>query len=411
MIINTDRLWNDLMELSDFTDEKRPWTRRSFSEEYIRGRKWLIERMEKAGLKVEVDAAANIIGRREGKYSERKPIIIGSHTDTVPNGGRFDGITGVLAGLEVLRVLEENNIVLDYPIELVDFTAEEPSSYGLSTIGSRVWSGNLTNEMLQYRNKSGESLSSAISRIGGQPNKIFDQTMKKDIEIYLELHIEQGRVLEQNNITLGVVTGIVGIERYEIVVKGLADHAGTTPMNIRADALAGAAEMVKALEMIVNEQFEEQVVGTVGELSVTPNASNVIPGKVKFSVEIRSISKDVIGKVRDNFFKKVNDISEKRNLAIESRSISQSDPVLIKKKIVNYLTESCYEVSQNVMHLPSGAGHDANQISELGPVGMIFIPCREGKSHCPEEWVDKEVVAQGANVLLKSVLNYSKIVE
>ncbi|MCC3359160.1 Zn-dependent hydrolase [Bacillus sp. REN16] len=410
-IINADRLWQDVMELATYTESGQPWTRRSFSKLYNEGRDWLIRKMEAAGLEIEVDAAANIIGRRAGQNPSLPPIVIGSHTDTVQDGGRFDGISGVLVGLEVLRTLNEKGIILEYPIELVDFTAEEPSEYGLSTVGSRAWSGNLTEDMLSYTNKAGETLAEAIRRSGGNPKEIHTIQRKADtIALYLELHIEQGPVLLKKQSSLGVVSGIVGIQRYHVTVEGLPNHAGTTPMNMRNDALNGACEMSLQLERIANETYDAPVVGTVGEFNNFPNGSNVVPGRVTFSVEVRSISSNVIDKVCEHFITQANAISNRRGLKVTIESISRSTPIVVQDQIKLMLRESCEKVTNPVIELPSGAGHDANQISLIGPVGMLFIPCRDGRSHCPEEWAEKEDLALGATAILNMVQSFSKTI-
>ncbi|MFJ7975469.1 M20 family metallo-hydrolase [Peribacillus sp. NPDC096379] len=408
-LINKDRLWKTINDLAALTIENQPWTRRSFTAKYNEGREWLINEMREIGLEVKKDEGANVIGRLIGTEPNLPPIVIGSHTDTVPNGGRFDGIAGVLVGLEIVKSLVEHNIAIKHTIEIVDFTAEEPSEYGLSTVGSRAWSGNLTEEMLTYTNSDGQSLSAAISFAGGDPKTLFNCKKEKDtIALYLELHIEQGPVLLRNNASLGVVTGIVGIQRYKISVDGLPNHAGTTPMDMRNDALTAAAEMTLALEKVANEEFEQPVVGTVGVFNNFPNASNVVPGKVEFAVEIRSISEEVIDKVANDFLENVDSIRRARNVNVQIENISRSSSIVINDEIKQLLHNSCRKVTDSVIELPSGAGHDANQMSLLAPVGMIFIPCKDGRSHCPEEWAEKEDLYLGAKAMLNAVLEFSK---
>ncbi|MFF2853483.1 MULTISPECIES: M20 family metallo-hydrolase [unclassified Peribacillus] len=408
-LINKERLWGTIHELAAITIEQQPWTRRSFTAKYNEGREWLINQMRDIGLEVEVDEASNVIGRLIGTEPNLPPIVIGSHTDTVPNGGRFDGIAGVLVGLEIVRSLKEQNIPIKHTVEIVDFTAEEPSEYGLSTVGSRAWSGNLTEEMLSYTNSEGQSLADAISYAGGNPKEIHKCKKEKDsIALYLELHIEQGPVLLKKNANLGVVTGIVGIQRYKVSVDGIPNHSGTTPMDMRNDALTAASEMTLSLEKEANEKFEQPVVGTVGVFNNFPNASNVVPGKVEFAVEIRSISEDVIDKVANEFLLKVNSIADKRNVKVRTENISRSKSIVVRDEIKNLLNKSCRSITDKVIELPSGAGHDANQMSLLAPVGMIFIPCKDGRSHCPEEWAEKEDLYLGAKAMLNAVLEFSK---
>lgn len=408
-LINKERLWETVHALAAITIEGKPWTRRSFTAKYNEGREWLKNQMQDIGLEVEVDAAANVIGRLIGTEPNLPSIVIGSHTDTVPDGGRFDGIAGVLAGLEIVRSLKEQNIQLKHTIEIVDFTAEEPSEYGLSTVGSRAWSGNLTTEMLTYTNADGQSLAEAISFAGGNPEEINKCLKEKDeIALYLELHIEQGPVLLNKTANLGVVTGIVGIQRFKIFVDGLPNHAGTTPMDMRNDALTAASEMTLAIERIAGKKYEQPVVGTVGVFNNFPNASNVVPGKVEFQVEIRSISEEVIDQVASQFLSEADSIASRRNVGLKTEKVSRSKAIIVRDEIKHLLENSCRTVTDKVIELPSGAGHDANQMSLLAPVGMIFIPCKDGRSHCPEEWAEKEDLYLGTKALLSAVLEFSK---
>ncbi|GKV54464.1 Zn-dependent hydrolase [Sporosarcina sp. NCCP-2222] len=408
-LINETRLWKTINDLASITIENQPWTRRSFTAKYNEGREWLKNQMKDIGLEVEVDEASNVTGRLIGTEPNLPPIVIGSHTDTVPDGGRFDGIAGVLAGLEIVRALTENNISIRHTIEIVDFTAEEPSEYGLSTVGSRAWTGNLSEEMLAYTNSDGQSLSEAITYAGGDPAHIKQCKRENgSIALYLELHIEQGPVLLRRNAKIGVVTGIVGIQRYKVIVDGLPNHSGTTPMEMRNDALTAASEMILALENVANKEYEQPVVGTVGVIHNFPNASNVVPGKVEFAVEIRSISDGVIDAVGTEFLSQVKNIASKRDMKVITENVSRSAPIVVSNEIKQLLTKSCSSITNKVIELPSGAGHDANQMSLLGPVGMIFIPCKDGRSHCPEEWAEKEDLYLGTKVLLNAVLAFSK---
>jgi N-carbamoyl-L-amino-acid hydrolase len=403
--INGNRLWKNLHDLADISEKDQPWTRRSFTAKYNEGRQWLKQQMETTGLEVRVDEAANMIGEWVGTEPDLPPIVIGSHTDTVPSGGRFDGIAGVLTGLEVIRVIKEQDIHLRNTIQLVDFTAEEPSAYGLSTVGSRAWSGNLSEEMLQYQNEEGETLADAIRFAGGNPIQIKQCKKKADaIALYLELHIEQGPVLLHEKAHLGVVSGIVGIQRFKINVNGMPNHAGTTPMNMRKDALVAASEIVLVLEREANETYDYPVVGTVGILDNYPNASNVVPGEVVLELEIRSISEDVIDKVSSHLKEKINHISIERDIEITVEDVSRSAPIIVEEKVSEILHHACEEVVDKVITLPSGAGHDANQMSLLGPTGMIFIPCKDGRSHCPEEWAEKDDLTVGASAMLQALL-------
>jgi beta-ureidopropionase / N-carbamoyl-L-amino-acid hydrolase len=406
---NDERIKSDILTLAKMINaEAEGFTRRPFTKWYAQSREWLAEEMGKSGLDVQIDAASNLIGRLEGSNKELPPIMIGSHTDTVTGGGRFDGIIGVLAGIEIARQLKEKGITLEHTLLIVDFTAEEPSEFGISTIGSRGMVDNLTDEMLNRTDPNGLKLSEGIKIAGGRPEDISKEALKSgDISLYLELHIEQGPVLEQTNNDLGIVTGIVGIQRYRITVNGQPNHAGTTPMNMRFDALTGAAELILEVEKVAKKSYKEQVVGTVGRLFVEPNGSNVVPGKVVFDVELRSLSTSTIDQMVEQIISKIKDTEINRNLSVSIDKLSQSEPIFVNEDILKGIEEGCKDVGKAI-HLPSGAGHDANQIARIAPIGMIFVPSKDGKSHCPEEWTEYSQVAKGVCALGNALLYFDK---
>ncbi len=289
--INAGRLWQRLEALAGITDPAIPFTRRSFSALHADGRAQLQTWFEEAGLAVGLDTAANLIGRRAGREAGLPPLMAGSHSDTVPNGGRFDGIAGVLTALEAAHCLADSGHVLRHPLEIIDFLAEEPSTYGMSCVGSRILGGRLGRDGLNLTNSEGETLAEGIRRMGGDPDRLADAVREAgSVAAYVELHIEQGPVLENGGIAVGIVTGIVGITRYAITVEGRPDHAGNTPMDMRQDALTAAARLVLKAEeeaWALNHSTGF-FVGTVGQLAVEPNAANVVPGRVRLTVEFRS---------------------------------------------------------------------------------------------------------------------------
>lgn len=410
--ISVQRVQNDIETLATFVDKSQPgWTRRVFTPPYLQARKWLQEQMEACGLEVEIDAASNLIGRIPGKRPELPPIMIGSHIDSVPGGGMFDGTIGVLAGLEIARVFKEAKIQLEHTLEIVDFTGEEASDFGISTIGSRGMVGNLTNENLQLRDTSGMFLKEGIALAGGNPEKILTSARKKgDIALYLELHIEQGPILEQTNNKLGVVTGIVGIRRYRVTVTGKPGHAGTTPMNMRYDALAGAVQIISGLESIAREKYKHPVVGTVGKLSLKPNAPNVIPGEVVFEFEVRSVDSAILDEMISRIRRLSEEVAKERGLDVEFEFISTAKPIPVAPEIQKGIAEVCEQIA-NTIHLPSGAGHDGNQIGHIAPVGMIFVPSKNGISHNPEEWTEFSDVALGVEALARAIIHFDQNIE
>ncbi len=402
-----DRLRTDWKCLSNFRNRSLPgWTRRPFTDEFRAARTWLTGRMLDAGLKTEVDAAGNLIGRRLGRRADLRPIVIGSHTDTVVGGGRFDGIVGVVGALEVARCLSESEIFLDHPLEIVDFLAEEPTDFGISTVGSRAISGTLSPEMLARRNAAGETLGEAITSVGGLPSDIGRLARPKgSVALYLELHIEQGPVLERERVSVGVVTAITGVSRFRIEVTGRPDHAGGTPMSERRDALTGAADVVLALERLWQDG---DGVGTTGRLNVVPNATNVVPGKVEMWTDMRSIAAARLSEASRLFPERVRDIGIRRDLAIEIDLLSFEAPVVIAEDVQDRLEAAGRHLGISVRRLPSYAGHDANQMAKIAPIGVLFVPSRGGRSHCAEEWTGFADVTQGVRVLAEALLEFDE---
>ena len=408
-IPNVELIESQIEYLSNLIDKnKPPYTRRPFTKEYSRSRKWLKEKMIENGLEVHVDAASNLIGVRKGINPNLPPIMIGSHTDSVVGGGRFDGIIGVLAGLEIARQLSENNIKLEHTLFIVDFTAEEASEFGISTIGSRGMIGNLTDQILERKNIEGHTLREGLMSLGGNPDLIMNARKKPgDIHLYLELHIEQGPVLEQTGYDLGVVTGIVGIRRLKVFVKGQANHAGTTPMNMRTDALTAASEVILAIEKLANKHYEKQMVGTVGRLFVKPNGSNIVPGEVVFDFELRSLSEVALDEAVSIVKNKINNIASRRNISIKTEQLSVTESIKIKDEIIDGINESCNQIGSS-LKLPSGAGHDANQMAKIAPVGMIFVPSKKGISHSSDEWTDYELVVKGIHAMWNALFYFDR---
>ena len=395
-----DRIERDVLALSRITSPTEPgYTRLSFTDEDRRAREYIAHLMEdEARLTVTIDPVGNLIGRREGK-KEKPALLLGSHLDTVRGGGRFDGVSGVVGAIEVARRFEEKGFENIHPMEVVAFIAEEPSPFGLSTIGSRGMAGKLSPELLEsLRDDAGRTLEKAIREMGGDPARISKaKRSSKDVLAYLELHIEQGPHLCSKRIPIGVVTGIVGISRGKVEVAGRNDHSGTTAMDVRKDALAGGSEAVLALERICAKLAG--VVGTVGRVEVFPNSPNVIPGRMILDLEIRGLSEDLLHEAASSFRKELERIKEKRGVQILFEIGISSKPVVFDLSMVKRMIRVCEQLGIPHVQLSSGAGHDANHLAEVAPSGMIFIPSRDGRSHCPEEWTDFEQICLGTEVL------------
>jgi N-carbamoyl-L-amino-acid hydrolase len=399
--VNSQRLEQRIAELAEFgVNAHGGLDRVAFSDADIQGRKYLISLMKDAELDVRVDEAGNIIGRREGLASERPPIMFGSHSDTVPDGGKYDGALGVLGAIECAQVLHENNITTQHSLEVVVFTDEEG---GL--VGSRAMTGTLTTDALEILSHSKKTIRQGIIDLGGNPEKL-DKVARKEgnIKAFLEIHIEQGEILETKNIDIGVVEGIVGISWWNVTIEGFSNHAGTTPMDMRQDALLAASHLVIAVNRVVTSVPGRQV-GTVGRIKAEPGAPNVIPGKVVMSLELRDLSGEKIQSLYEKIEKEAQDIAERTKTKISFSSIdAMAIPAPTDTRIRKYIDESAKELGLSTLFMPSGAGHDAQDMAKIAPTGMIFIPSVGGISHSPKEYSRPEDITNGVNVLLHTIL-------
>jgi N-carbamoyl-L-amino-acid hydrolase len=406
--VNAARMQAHIEALANLTLPDQPYTRRSFTPLYRQGRELVAQWMQEARLEVSGDYAANLIGQRSGSVENLHPIVIGSHTDTVPGGGCFDGIIGVVAAIEVAQCLYEQGISLRHPLAVMDYLAEEPSEFGISTIGSRAMAGALSAEHLRLTDPGGRTLAEGIREMGGTPERISEARREPGaFALSLELHIEQGPVLEEAQIPIGIVTGLVGIHRAQITLEGEANHAGTTPMRLRRDALAGAAEIILALESLCRST-NGQAVGTVGKLENAPNASNVIAGRADLVAEWRSVDPGLLAHLAERFEAQVREVAARRGLQLRYRPLSDTEPVQVAPAVQQLLTQTCAALGLSSLALPSGAGHDTNHIAMLAPAGMIFIPSRGGRSHCPEEWSEMDAIVQGAIVMGQALLAFDQ---
>jgi beta-ureidopropionase / N-carbamoyl-L-amino-acid hydrolase len=409
--INADRLWSRIETLSRFTDPARPWTRRAFDVQFAHGRAWLAKEFEAAGLSVAVDAGGNLIGRTAGTDRGLGALVAGSHSDTVPAGGRFDGMLGLLAALEAAQSITEQHVSLMHPLEVVDFLAEEPSDFGISCVGSRSWAGVLTASDLARSLHSNLTLASAIESAGGSAERLNKAIRTQDsVAAYVELHIEQGLVLAARTAEIGVVTAIVGIRRHEVTVEGRADHAGTTPMSLRRDALVGAAGLIRAVDELALLRPPESayLVATVGKISVEPNAVNAVPGSVTMILETRSTDDAALLEFEQELWRRIKGELNHRGLHLTRSLLSQTLATACSPLIQNTIEEASLAAGFCSTRLPSGAGHDGVFVARIAPMGMIFVPCREGRSHAPEEWAEPGDCANGARVLAETLIRLDK---
>jgi len=401
LIASAERLAERIEQLSAFgANPEGGVSRVAFSDADIEGREYVKGLMRKAGLAVRVDAAGNIIGRREGIDAGLPPITLGSHIDSVPGGGNYDGDVGVIGAIEVAQLLEENSVALRHPLEIVSFTDEE----GL-LLGSRAITGEVGPAALDIVSHSGKTVRDGIRAVGGDPDRLAEARRKPgELKAFVELHIEQGAILHEEDIDIGVVEGIVGIRWWEVTVRGVANHAGTTPMNRRHDAMLSAADFALAVNRVVTSMPGRQV-ATVGTIRAEPGAPNVIPGKVVMSLEIRDLAAEKIQRVYDAIVAAAQDIARARSTPISFTEIDVAlAPAPTDKRMRRIIAESADSLGLTHNSMPSGAGHDSQEMTRITPTGMIFVPSVEGISHSPKEFTSPEDMANGVNVLLRTVL-------
>jgi N-carbamoyl-L-amino-acid hydrolase len=409
--VNAARLRQHLEALSEFG---RPAggsfadgvSRVAYSDADVAGRRYVMGLMEAAGLKPRIDAAGNIFARRAGSDPNLPPVLFGSHTDSVPNGGNFDGDLGTLAAIEIIQTFQENSITTRRPLEIVDWCNEEGFAFNNGLYGSRAAAGHLEPGELDLV-WNGVKKSDAIRKVGGNPDRIAEARIKPGaFHCYLELHIEQGGTLEQVGMDIGVVEGIVSIDRYDVEIRGFANHAGTTPMPQRRDALVAASHLTIAVNDIVRKEPGAQV-GTVGQIAVTPNAPNVVPGLVKLTIELRDLSSPKITGLAKQIMARAQEIAKQTQTEIQIRPAAHHDAALATPDVQRSIEASCAKLGLKSRRLPSGAGHDAQMMSTLGPMGMIFVPSVGGISHSPQELTKWDDCARGADVLMETVLTWA----
>jgi N-carbamoyl-L-amino-acid hydrolase len=400
LVANGERLASHLDTLAGIGRQPSGAVRRlAFSEEDQRARELVRQWMEEAGMAVRIDAAGNMIGRYDGMNPEAPVLATGSHIDTVPAGGRYDGALGVLAGVEVVQVLAEQEKKLHHPIEVIVFADEESTM-----VGCKSMAGLGSDDPDDYTTAIELPIQECLARIGGDWHRRGGARRRAgEIACFLELHVEQGGVLEAVDKQIGVVEGVVGQQRFTITISGQANHAGTTPMGMRRDALATAARLILAVEDMALH-FPGDPVATVGKLKVWPNAANIVPGLVEMTLDMRDLSHGVIDHMKAHLERKIENIavSSRTRIAMEPQFVV--DPTPADVHIQEVITASCQHLGLSYTHLPSRASHDAQEMGRLTAMGMIFVPSRDGVSHSADEFTSPEQCEQGTNVLLQSLL-------
>jgi len=398
---NPERMEQRIIALSAFgANADGGVDRIAFSEADLAGRAYIMDLMREAGLSVRLDTAGNIIGRRAGSEPDLPPIMFGSHIDSVPGGGNYDGDVGVIGAIEVIELLEAGNIRTRHPLEIVSFTDEEGSM-----AGSGGMIGNIDFRALSFIGHNGMTASEGIRAVGGDPNRL-DLAERKtgDIKAFIELHIEQGAILDDEDIDIGVVEGIVGIRWWDVTIDGLANHAGTTPMNRRWDPMLSAAEYILAVNQVATNMPGAQV-ATVGRIHAAPGAPNVIPGEVVLSLEIRDLSAAKMQRVFDDISAASDRIADARFTPIRHEEIDViTPPAPTDERMRRIIAAAADDLGLSFKLMPSGAGHDAQHMAHIAPIGMIFVPSVKGISHSPKEFTSAQDMANGASVLLRTVL-------
>jgi N-carbamoyl-L-amino-acid hydrolase len=383
-------------------------SRTAYSDADVEGRRYVMGQIRTAGLTPRIDPAGNIFAKRAGTDRSLVPILFGSHIDSVPSGGNFDGDLGSLSALGAIEALDAAGVRTRHPLEMVVWAHEESFAFGKGIACSRIAAGEVAPaEMDEVWN--GLRRGDAIRKIGGDPARILDaRRAKGSHHCYLELHIEQGGTLERSRVPVGVVEGIVAIHRYDATITGVANHAGTTPIPERHDAMLAAAHLTVAVREAATRRPGRQV-ATVGRIEVTPNSPNVIPGLVSLAVELRDLSPQTLVAMMDEIRARATEIERTTQTTIAFQTVVQSAPAFATPDVQAAIERASTSLALDTMRLPSGAGHDAQNMARLGPMGMIFVPSVGGVSHSPNELTHWQDCANGADVLTRAILEMDRI--
>lgn len=408
--VNARRLMRDLNAIGRIgIGDRGAVTRLVFSIKELRSRQVLIHLMRQAGLSIRIDAIGNIFGRFEGTDPRAPAVLAGSHLDTVIHGGKYDGPVGVIGALEAIRTISENKIPVRSSLEVVCFIGEESSRFGFSTLGSSLVAGEVRPEDLTNAvDPQGTKLENVLAGLGITRRNL--KSVKRDpknLKAYLELHIEQGPILEAIGKRIGLVTSIAAPSRFRVIFNGRADHSGTTPMNMRKDALVASAQLIEYIEEVCRKyasMAKGRVVGTVGALKIEPGVINAVPGRAELAVDIRGTSAPSKNQVARMVKQRARAIAKQRGIGVEVLTIREEDPVPLDKRLLRVSREVCDEKGIDYEIMPSGAGHDAMQMAKITPAGMIFVPSKRGISHNPLEWTDPRDIELGAQLLMETMI-------
>lgn len=404
--VNPDRIRANLKDFATIGySASGGMNRLAFSRADLRARQLLVHKMEILGLDTRVDEIGNVFGRLSGEANRsHAPVLVGSHLDTVPGGGRFDGALGVVAGLEAAAVVREYIDLTHYPLEIVSFSCEESSRFGRGTLGSGIVAGTWDpDEILLLSDAQGRKLADVLRRVGLDPAEVRSARRRPgDFTAFLEIHIEQGRVLEEMDIKVGIVDTIAAPTRIRLSIAGQADHSGATPMSLRRDALTGAAEVILAVERLSRSM--SGVVGTVGTVRVQPGAINVVPGQVELGIDIRATVGSDKRLVVDRLHQEIEQVSHERELAASLDVLTDEEPVALDPRMMGILERSAEDGSISSIVMPSGAGHDSMHMATICPTGMLLVPSVDGISHHSSEWTELDDIVAGIQVLVDATI-------
>lgn len=407
-MIVPERIASDFAALAEITAPGRGINRLAFTDSDWQGRAYFMHEMEKAGLVLREDAFGNVIARLSGRDDSLPAVMLGSHGDSVPDGGNYDGTLGIVGAIETVRSMKDDGFRPLHPLEIIIFMCEESSRFSASTLGSRAMRGKLSRDDLRrLHDKQGRTLYDVLKARGLQPDAVESAKYTKKLKAFIELHIEQGKVLEHENIPIGIVTGIAAPARFSCRLHGSADHSGATPMELRSDASCAAAEIILAVEQEAAAAKETPVVGTVGIVEVIPNVMNVIPGEARLGLDLRSISAEARDEVENAIRSRIEEITARRGIAYEILPISRETPARMAPALTQCLAKTASELGLAYRMMPSGAGHDAMQWADYTPTAMIFIPCKDGISHSAAEYASLSHITAGVTLLAAAVRRLS----
>ena len=399
-------------DLEKITEKQNPYTRLVFSKEFYNGRSWLRDQYTSLDLSVSTDEVGNLIGLLKTNKKNEQLVVIGSHIDTVPSGGRYDGIAGVVSALCVINHIRKNDIDLPFNLAVYDYLGEELNDWGTSCIGSRGLAGVLNKEILSRKNTAGLVLKEEIDKIGGN-SKLLNKPLPviENILACLELHIEQGKVLEDKKIEIGVVRSIPSISRFSVTIRGQAGHSGTILMNQRSDALVTASEIISFVNksaLKLSQKSNQHFVATIGKINVHPNSAAIIPGFVEMTIDLRTSSQNSKDEFLNILNEKISLLNDTSSCNVKIKDLAFAPYIEMDKDLIHLFKKSANSLGLSNIIMDSGAGHDTAQLSRVVPAGMIFIPCKDGLSHCPEEYAKVSDISKGTAVLWEMVQNLAR---